>query len=304
MPNGRYTLIDAMQPSLELGGIVDEVMPVVPELPEFPVLTLESGLSYTSWFMVELPTVGFRKLGDGIAASKGRYEQREFKCFLFGGRAEAERAAAAAEKGGMPALEAKATKATMLSALVELGQQIFYGVSNEADGFPGLKAFTPFGGAYTYNATGSTDNTASSVYGVKFGEDYAQLISGPGNPFSLGDFRDQDILGNNSLPVPGRVADLEGWIGLQLKHKASVVRGCNFTAQTGKGVTDRILGLMLDLLPTGVKPDAWFMNKRSRRQLADSRSTPEHVYADTPTESNGIPIICTDTILNTDAIES
>lgn len=304
MPAGRYTLIDAMQPNLVLGGIVDEVMPQVPELPQFPVLRLESGLTYTSWFLVELPTTGFRKLGDGIAASKGRYEQREFKCFLFSGRAEAERAAAAAEQGGMTSLEAKATKGTMLSALVELGQQIFYGVANEADGFPGLKAFTPFGGAYTHNATGSTDNTATSVYGVKFGEDYAQLIHGMGDPFALGDFRDQDITGNNGLPVPGRVADLEGWLGLQLKHKASVLRVCNITAQSGKGVTDTLLGDALDLLPTGIQPDVWFMNKRSRTQLRKSRSTPENVYPDMPTDSNGIPIITTDTILNTDAIES
>ncbi|WP_156345499.1 hypothetical protein [Verrucomicrobium spinosum] len=45
------------------------------------------------------------------------------------------------------------------------------------------------------------------------------------------------------------------------------------------------------------------MNKRSRNQLRLSRSTPENVYPDMPTESNGIPIICTDSILNTDAIE-
>ena len=304
MPAGRYTIIDALQPNLVLGGVINEVTEQAPEVGQFPIFRLTEGLTYRTQFLVELPTTGFRKLGDGIAASKGRYEEREFKCFLFSGRAEAEKAAGAADSGGIEAVEARAINGTMLSAVLELGSQIFYGVVNEADGFPGLKAFTAFGGAYTLNATGTTDGTASSVYGVKFGDDYARMIHGKGDPFMLGDFRDQDITGNNNKPIPGRVADLEGWIGMQLAHKACVVRICNLTAQTGKGLTDELGGTALDLLPTGIKPDVWFMSKRSRTQLRKSRSTPENVYPDMPTEMEGIPIIVTDSILNTDSVES
>lgn len=304
MPAGRYTLIDAMLPHLVMGGVVEEISPQAPEVAEFPIYRLASGLTYTTQFLVELPTVGFRKLGEGIAASKGRYESREFKCFLFSGRAEVERAAGSVDSGGLSAVEARAVRGTALATLLELGSQIFYGVVNETDGFPGLKAFTPFGGAYTYNATGSTDGTASSVYGVKFGDDYARLIHGQLDPFNLGDFRDQDIMGTNGKPLPGRVADLEGFIGLQIAHKASIVRVCNLTAQSGKGLTDDVAGEALDLLPTGIKPDVWFMSKRSRKQLRKSRSTPENVYPDMPTEMEGIPIICTDSILNTDSVES
>jgi hypothetical protein len=58
------------------------------------------------------------------------------------------------------------------------------------------------------------------------------------------------------------------------------------------------------LLPAGIKPDVYFMSKRSRAQLRTSRSTPENVYPAMPTELNGVPIIVTDSILNTDAIEA
>jgi len=304
MPAGRHTLLDALAPDLVLGGIINEVTQQAPEVGEFPIFTLASGLTYRTQFLVELPTVGFRKVGDGIAASKGRWEEREFKTFLFSGRAEAERAAGQADSGGMPAVEARATKATLLAAVLELGQQIFAGVVRGADGFPGLKAFTPFGGAYTYNATGTTDATASSIYGVKFGEEYVRLVHGLANPMMLGDFRDQDILGKNNLPIPGRVADLEGWIGLQIAHKASVLRICNLTGDSGKGLTDKLGGKALDLLPTGMKPDVWFMNKRSRTQLRESRITPEVAYPPMPTELEGIPIIVTDSIGVTDSVES
>lgn len=304
MPSGRITLIDAMQPHLMLGGVVVEHQKAIPALARFPITRIEQGLKYTTQFMVELPTVGFRKLGEGIAASKGRYEEREFKTALFGGRAEAEIAAYAADSGGEGAVKARVVRDTAQAALEHLDAQIFYGVVNDDDGFPGLKAFTPFGGAYTYNATGTTSNTASSVYGVKFGEDYCSLIYGKGNPFDLGEWRKQDIIGTNSLPFPGEVADLEGWIGMAIKHKASVLRICNITAQTGKGVTDALLGAAIDLLPTKMQPDVWFMSKRSRSQLRASRSTPENVYPDLPTESNGIPIEVDDSILDTDAIEA
>lgn len=304
MPSGRYTLIDAMQPHLTLGGVVEEISGQYPSIGQFPITRIEQGLKYVTQFLVELPTVGFRKLGDGIAPSKGRYEEREFKAFLFSGRAEAEIAAYAADSGGEGAVKGRAVRGVSLAALKELASQVFYGVTNEADGFPGLKAFTPYGGAYTYDATGSTASTASSIYGVKFGEDYASLIYGKGNPFDLGEWRKIDITGNNGEKLPGEAADLEGWIGMAIKHKASVVRICNLTAQTGKKPTDEILGAALDLLPTGLAPDVWFMSKRSRTHLRQSRSTPEMPYAPMPTESNGIPIIVDDSILNTDAIEA
>lgn len=304
MPAGRYTLIDALTPDLVLGGIINEVTEQAPEVGQFPVFTLTKGLTYRTQFLVELPTVGFRKLGNGIAASKGRWEEREFKTYLFSGRAEAERAAGQADSGGQSAVEARATKATLLAAILELGQQIFAGVVRGADGFPGLKAFTPFGGAYTYNATGTTDTTASSIYGVKFGEEYVRLVHGLESPMMLGDFRDQDITGNNGNPMPGRVADLEGWIGLQIAHKASVLRICNLTGDAGKGLTDKQGGKAMDLLPTGMKPDVWFMNKRSRTQLRESRITPEVPYPPMPTDLEGIPIVVTDSIGVTDSLES
>lgn len=305
MPTGRITLIDAMQPHLLLGGVVVEHQKQVPALGYFPIVGLPHGLKYTTQFMVELPSTGFRKLGEGRDPSKGRYEEREFKAYLFGGRAEAEIAAYQADSGGESAVKGRVVRDTAQSALETLDNQIFYGVAADDDGFPGLKAFTPFGGAYTKNAGGTTSSTASSVYGVKFGEDYASLIfGGQGDPFNLGEWRKQDITGSNSKPIPGEVADLEGWIGMAIKHKASVVRICNLTADSGKGVTDELLGAAIDLLPTKMAPDVWFMSKRSRTQLRLSRSTPETVYPDMPSESNGIPIVVDDSILNTDAIEA
>lgn len=302
--SGRLTLIDAMQANLVLGGIVEEHQKAVPALAYFPAIQIPNGIKYTSQFMVELPTTGFRKLGQGMSPSKGRYEEREFKTHIFGGRAEAEIAAYAADSGGEGAVKARVVRGTQQSALETLDNQIFYGTAADEDGFQGLKQFTPFGGAYTYNVAGTTANGTMSVYGVKFGEDYASINYAKGDPFNLGEWRRVDLEDADGKKFPGEAADLEGWIGLAIKHKASVVRLCNITAETGKKLTDVMLRNALLLLPTKMKPDVWFMNKTAQAQLQDSRATPEVPYAPTPTESNGIPIVIDDSILTTDAVEA
>lgn len=304
---GRVTLIDTMQRNLLLGGVVDEVAPQVPELARFPIFRLDNGIKFTSMFRKELPKASFTKLGDGVAATKGRYEEREFKLYLIKARLEIERAAAQADSEGLEGMKAREIEAHALASMVEIGQQIFYGTTNEEDGFPGLKAFTPFGGAYTYNAAGSTSSTASSVYGVKFGDNYARLLYGGSDtpdPLNLGEFYDDTVTGNNSQPLKVVAADMEGWIGLQLRHMASVTRICNLTEQTDKTLTDKMGARAIELLPTGIVPDVWFMSRRSLRQLRESRATPENKNPAMPTEMEGIPIVVTDTILNTDAIEA
>lgn len=299
------TLIDAMQPHVVLGGVVDEVNKSAPELGFFPIQRLTNGLHFTSQFMVELPKFGFRRFGNGVDATKGRYEERTFKIFPFSGRLEVENAAGQAHNTGLEGLKAREVVAGARAAGIELAEQIWYGVSNEADGFPGLKAFTPFGGAYTLNAGGTTAGTASSVYGVKVGEDFIEmLIGGQGDPMMLGDWRPETLTGANGKSIEGQVASLEGFAGLAVRHKASVVRICNLTADSGKGMTSNLAYEALSLLPANQGIDAWFMSRRSLEQLRKSFITNENKEPANPTTLAGYPIIVTDNILNTDTIET
>jgi hypothetical protein len=70
----------------------------------------------------------------------------------------------------------------------------------------------------------------------------------------------------------------------------------------------------LENFPSGVMPTHIFMSRRSRSQLQQSRTVTlqgagssrpnQPIYSPLPTEFEGIPIVVTDSILNTDAIES
>jgi hypothetical protein len=168
-----------------------------------------------------------------------------------------------------------------------------------------------------YDATGSTADTGSSVYFVKFGPQNVSLIMGKNGKMELSDFRVESLTDGDGNKGPGEVADLMSYVGLQQASKNSVVRIKNLTAQSGKGLTDAVIANALDLFPSGFMPDAIFMSRRSRTQLRVDRATRitaatsngkqgtiggDNIYAPIPTDFEGIPIIATDSILNTEPI--
>jgi hypothetical protein len=206
------------------------------------------------------------------------------------------------------------------SVLREMGEQIWYGVSNDALGFPGLKAATVkgattlSGNAVTIDATGSTSGAASSVYAVKFGEESVSLVGGMGKTLELGEWGEQliDPAGDGKL-FNAYVSSLEAWVGLQVLDEECVKRILNLTTDSGKGLTDALMNQLEAAFPVGYMPDAYFMSRRSRMQLQNSRTVAlygigsnrpnQPLVAPLPTEFNGVPIIVTDCILNTDATE-
>jgi hypothetical protein len=105
---------------------------------------------------------------------------------------------------------------------------------------------------------------------------------------------------------------LEGWVGAAFYSKYAVGQVKNLTADSGKGLTDILLSRLIQAFPIGVKPTHFFMNRRSRQQLQASRTVTlfgqgtgrpdQPTIAPIPTEYDGIPIICTDSITSTEAI--
>lgn len=288
-------------------GLIEEVLTSAPEAEAFP-FRLITGTSYPTVTRVSLPNVGFRLANEGTTATKSEFVRKLVQAYIFGGRVEADKAVAMAHEEGMESYEMIEALGTFKQSLIKLGSQIWYGTSSDADGFPGIKAALPFTAGVAdgsvINATGTTASTASSVYAVKFGAQDVTLVGGNSQVPLLGDFRDETIYDVNNNPLPGRVADLVGWIGLQIGNINSVRRIANLTADSGKGLTTDLLDDMLNSFPVGHRPDAIFMSRRSRLQLKKDMATPERPTVPLPTEYDGIPIIATDSILNTDAIEA
>jgi Major capsid protein GP7 len=302
-----------------VGGIIDELTNIAPELGLFPAEDLGLGvLNYETLHRTARPSVAFASAGEGFDASKSSLRLLLHECFRFGGRVECPKHIADNwRRGGAAGYQAFEAKGVMESALISIGKQIWYGVSTDAKGFPGIKAFTPKGGSYTYDAAGTTATTASSIYMVKFGDEYVKLMAGRARNaagiMELPDFIIESITDSNSKKMWGYTSELSSYLGLQIAAPHCVVRICNVTADSGKTCTDAKLNAALRLFPANFSPDYIFMSRRSHQQLQDSRTVTlygqgktrpdQELQAPYPTSFEGIPIVDTDNILNTDAIE-
>lgn len=312
----RLTLLDIakLNGNDRTVGLIEENLTYAPELNVFASRQI-AGTSYYTMKRTGFPTVGFTGVNEGIAASKSAYARQLHEAYVFRGAIEADLAAVAAYEGGLAELEMLEASGVAKATLIALGKQIWYGVSNDAKGFPGIKALLPKTATLVVDATGTTATTASSVYGVKFGNQDVNLVFGNNSTLQLTPFRDQQLTDANGGKYAGRVSELTSWVGLQVSNVNCVGRICNLTADANKGLTDSLISQFLEKYPVGYQPDALFMSRRSRAQLQRSRSVTifsgnggkaganlENI-APIPTEAFGIPIVVTDSIGNTDAIE-
>ena len=295
-------------------GLIEENLTFAPELSVFPVVQ-KAGTSYYTVRRTGLPSVGFRGANGGVTPSKSTFVKQLHECYILAGAVNCDLAVATAYDGGMAELEMVEASGVAKSTLIHLGAQIWYGSSNDGKGFPGIKSLVAKGDATGYDATGSTASTASSIYGVKFGAQGAQIVVGNGTTLDLSEFSNQQLADSDGKVYAGRVANLTAWVGLQVASVTAVGRIANVTADSGKGCTDSLLSAWLEKFAVGNLPDTIFMSRRSAGQLQRSRSVTimntaagkvtgavENV-APWPTSAFGIPIIVTDSIGNTDAIE-
>jgi hypothetical protein len=316
----QATLLDIakLNGTTEVSELIEENLTYAPELEVVPARTIK-GTSFKTVSRDTYPGVGFRAANGGVPYTKSTFLNRTHECYILSGNIRVDVAVARAYEDGEDAFMAIEAGGVMKQSLIDVGQQFFYGLAADAKGFPGLLAFhTAFSAELTargiapivLDAGGTTADTGSSVYGVKFGDTGLQFIFGQGTSFELGDWFHQMVNdGNAGQDYLANVASLNAWIGLQAANPYCIGRLKDNTADSGKGVTDAKLAELLSLYPVGYKPDRWFMTRRSAFQLQASRSATSNTsggagqpLAPIPTESNGIPITITDSLTNTEAL--
>lgn len=337
-------------------GIFEAVATDAPALTAFDARTV-AGTKFMTLALTGLPSSGFKSLNEGFTASNATLEVREFEASLIGGLIKEEVITAnrwnqAHQSSGYTYFDLQ-TMAKMKSDARQIERVLFYGTTYDAKGFPGMKELTPYTtanvltltadpGASDFeksviNAGGSTASTASSVYSVIFGELDAQLIvanDGGGELLTMTEIIEQMLAPDSDAPTAlslHRVAQVYGFVGLSVsgmnQTPASVVptqysvrRLANLTEDSGKGVSDAKLEQLVLSHGDGKVPSMLFMNGRSARQWADSRSASTatlflgmsgdaknntgSLRAKRPDNFEGIPVTYTSAIGSTDAIET
>ncbi len=330
MAQGTLLDISKFTASDKTIGLIEENLTYAPEVANIPGRTIK-GTSYKTVARDTYPGVGFRNANEGFTYTKSTFFNRLFETKIFGGNVRVDVAVANAHEDGPEAWKMTEASGVMKSSLIELGQQTWYGTTNDAKGFPGIAAFhDAFSAELTLRSIapivgdsgGTTATTGSSVYGLKFGPDGVNFIFGMDSGLTLGDWFTQMVNdGTTGQDYLAWIASMNSWIGLQAANPYCIGRLKDSTADAGKGVTDSRLEDLLALYPVGYKPDAWFMTRRSLRQLQQSRSvvlssgvpqvtgksgpllsTGQDVSAPSPTTACGIPIIVTDSLSNVEVL--
>jgi hypothetical protein len=310
------TLIDIAQStgSDGIAGLIEEVVKFVPEINAGAARTIK-GIQFKTTVRTALPQTGFRAANQGGQAGKSVFEQRLYDCYITDTPWLADKAVADAHEDGSAAYIAAEAKAIMLSQMIMLGKQFYYGLDPantglcDALGFPGLNIQYDAANM-TIDAGGSTPNGATSVYFITWGDDGCQWLYGNGtNPLQLTDVK-QIVLpdpNNANALITYYHQQLLAWVGMKLGSKKRVVRIKNITQQAGHTLTDALLTKAYALFPVGYTPDVCLMSRQSQSQLVQSRQAvnPTAFVGDVPTvitDFNGVPIMRTDSIQNTEAI--
>lgn len=197
------------------------------------------------------------------------------------------------------------------AAMFDLEQQIIYGVTSPGDsaGFVGLLASTyldALADTMVIGAGGTTVSTQTSVYGLRLGFDDVRLVS-PAMALDVGDtVVTEATLDGSTGGFPVYYTPSSAYIGLQLGGSFSAGRIANLHASdAGAGLDDDLISDMVSQFPSNMGPDVLVMHRQSLKQLQQSRTatTTSGRAADFPNEAFGIPIVVTDAISITEAVE-
>ncbi len=278
--------------------LINEAIVSVPELGFLPVKGV-SGTTYKSLVRTALPTVGFKvSENDGSAGTASTYTNRTYDLKCLSATVIVDKAVERATDAGKESLFANEQIAHTMAIANTWASQLWYGTTNDANGFAGLNSQVDL----VVDAGGSTANSASSVYVVCTNQpDNITLVLGQDGNLELTDVREQLVKGSTGW-YDAYVSSITAWVGCQLGNHKSVVRIKNITDL--KPLTDTLLYSAINTLPRAMKPTGIFMNRKSIGQLRASRTAtnPYGVPAPFPVDIDGIPIFVTDAIVNTEAI--
>lgn len=301
-------LEEAARPSPEISGVV-RMGGQDRSIPGLGLSGTIDGIDYQTLIVTADPVVGFRDVDQGVDYTKPTYANRRFTAYTLNPRWGMDKAAANREKGGPGVLMERAARAHLRAAMRTAAGSLYYGWSSGGLVVPGLNAVvTKTNGdglqARSINAGGTTNNTASSVWAIKWGEDYVRWLVGNNGDWQFSDLDMRDMEDANGKKFTGWHQELTAHIGVQCNTPEAVGVIRNLTADTGKGLTDSLLSQLMELFEDGFEPDCIMVNKRSLFQLQRSRTatSPTGAEAPIPMDYMGIPIVRTPNITITEPL--
>jgi hypothetical protein len=253
------------------------------------------------------PTVGFRDANSGRAFSKSSDTLVTVTLKILDASFQVDKALADAYMRGREAFLAREALRHLRASFFHAEEQIIYGTDNDSDGFSGLVDSTGLDNTddtMVVDAEGTTESTGSSVWLLRTTDSDVAVVAGNDGNIEMGDYVVQDALDGSSLHYPAYYTPITGWLGLQVGSAYSAARIANLTADDSCTLTDDLIAQAIEKFPSAAPPTLMVMNRRSLRQLQNSRTAtnPTGNPAPFPDAAFGIPIVVTDAITSTETL--
>jgi len=283
-------------------GITD-LLDDAPVLAALAADIASNGTQHSYLKEIGAPVVGFRQVNEGRAHDASEDTRVTIALKILDATFHVDQAAALSyTRGGPMALVQREAKRHLKAAFFLAEQQIINGTGNAADGFTGLADATyldTIDDIMVIGAGGATDLT--SVWLIRTnneGRD-CQVITGESGQIEIGETFEDMVEDGDGDFFPVFATAITGWLGLQIGSARSVGRICNID-NTTHTLTDDLIYRALENFPASRQPTFIAMNRRSLRQLRESRTATNATGAPAPrpTEVDGFPIVVTDAIAN------
>lgn len=310
MADDLLALADCVGDALDLsGGEVSNLKESAPLIARLPAIPSSNGDTHKYVTYTQSPVSAFRSPNAGKAFDHSVDAVVTVTLKLIDASWAVDKAIADRwRQGGPDALIAREGMRHIGNALWKLEQQTIYGTGADAAGFAALAdnaALDAAADAMVIDAGGTTASTASSCYLLRVDpEEVAFVYAGDGPVIQLGDTTIQDIVDGSGDHFPVYYTPACLWVGFQIGGAYSAARIASLTEDSGKGLTDDLLSQGFKLFPAGRPPNLIVTNSRSLYQLQASRTATNATGAPAPwpSEWNGIPILRTDAITETEAL--
>lgn len=286
---------------------VDEVFQEAPVAARLFAQESSNG-EYHKWTAYDTPpTVGFRSVNAGLENTKSDDTIVSTTLKLLDGSFLVDSAVADAyTKGGRDAYIRKEAKRHLGAALFALEGQFLYGTGELSAGFGGIAEQLADLGTRCLSAGGSTANEQTSVYFVNTGEDRISALY-KSDQIQIGESVTQMVKDADGKNYTGLWTPMQGWYGLQIGSLECIARLANIHPTDNSGanaLNDDMIFDALSVFRGKYRPDFMVMSRAALNMLRKSRTATNGSGspAPVPTEVDGVPIVVSEKVSNTEAV--